>query len=210
MSEQWDERQRVRKFRDAGGNKMPMDEMATIDKHKVMVQDFIGRFGIRPIGRLMPEFEMFYGEIQRTAERKERYAAESARWEREAKEREDRKVARDKRIVLEREQDARKDAADAIEQARHDIERFESKIDFYENRVELLRGRVSRTKGRIDRLSDAFLEAQKGTSMYSPLRRDRKRKEADLPRYLNDLSRSRGILADLRRSLEAAREALED
>ena len=193
----WERREfykQIRNFRDRDGAKLPMDDLATIERHQAMREEYVGKYGARTILRRYAEFDMFYGEIRRNAERKEKYRLNDERIAREAKERADRAVAREKRISDQNEKDEKAKAESAIKQAHDDIKKYEWNVDYYEQQIRLKKEQISGTEERIAKLSDEFLESIKGTSTYSPLRRDRKRKEAALPGYKKDLALYEGKL----------------
>ena len=98
-SDQHKATQRLRRFRDDAGRKMPMDDIGTIHRHKADRKNYIVEYGARDILRFYGEWKMFYEEITRNAKRKARYKADDERFAREAEANKNRAAVRKERMV---------------------------------------------------------------------------------------------------------------
>ena len=145
-------RTRLWKMLDENGNRLPSNDLASIETHKAMVQQFISRWGIDPIQSKFHDWKLIYSSIRKRVESIQRQVEAEARWKREAEDREALKAASHERQQQEAEANLEREAEQECRNAETDIERYETYLDIAEDQIEVIQRQVAGDEARIKQL----------------------------------------------------------
>ena len=193
---------KLKRLQDWDGKKLSTHDLASIDKHKQMVQEYLDRYPDRKARLYIARenhktYALRYKIIRDNVERAARHSENEERQTQEAEKRAAEAKAREQRITKQREEDRRDKEKAAIKQARFNIEKADLDIESRTQMVQEYVDRVESNEARVARLSDAYLdENYKGSSQYGLLLKDRNKKRDELPRLRKKLAERKQRLAE--------------